>query len=262
MIHIVNVSGGLASFEALRRTIERHGTHNTVALFADTLIEDDDLYRFLDDQEKVMGIAITRLADGRTPFDVWIDRRMIKRIVRGKRLAQCSLMLKKEIIDRHIDQHYANVPHARVFGYTWDEGHRQNSIQSALAPVPCWFPLSEPPYVDKCDIAEIAKSMGIVPPRLYELGFSHNNCGGGCVWAGQAHWSLLWRKLPDVYARWETEEQRFQQETGTQRTILQGMSLQDFRTRVLEPQLSIDEIDFGGCGCFSSAIETEQEYTP
>ena len=41
MKYIVNVSGGLTSFEALRRTIEPHGKENTHAYFADTKQEDD-----------------------------------------------------------------------------------------------------------------------------------------------------------------------------------------------------------------------------
>ena len=66
MKYIVNVSGGLTSFEALRRTIERHGKENTHAIFADTSIEDEDLYRFLDDQERYFDITIERVKDGRT----------------------------------------------------------------------------------------------------------------------------------------------------------------------------------------------------
>jgi len=32
---------------------------------------------------------------------------------------------------------------------------------------------------------------GIALPRLYGLGFSHNNCGGFCIKAGQANFKLL-----------------------------------------------------------------------
>lgn len=268
MLYIVNVSGGLASFEALRRTIETHGTAHTVAIFADTLIEDADLYRFLDEQERSFGIEIKRLSDGRTPFDVWIDERMIRRIINGKRLAKCSLKLKTEIIDRYIAAEYSAVRYCRIFGYTWDEQHRMAAIQRNLAPVPCWFPLAEPPYLDKCDIAQQCRDLGIEVPRLYQLGMTHNNCGGGCVWAGQAHWAHVWRTLPDVYARWEAEELRFQRETGTTHTILsvkrryqaksQSMTLQEFRQQVLEPQQEFDLLEFGGCGCFASGyLETE-----
>ncbi|NJL06786.1 MAG: hypothetical protein HC911_18175 [Chloroflexaceae bacterium] len=255
MIYIVNVSGGLASFEALRRTIERYGVGNTVAVFADTLIEDPDLYRFLDDTERVLGVPITRLQDGRTPFEVWKQRRLIARIIRGNRVAKCSLELKRGVIDAWVAEHYPDGGYTLVFGYTWDEPHRMEKIAHRLAPVPTWFPLSEPPYLDKCGIAAIAQGLGIASPRLYEMGFSHNNCGGGCVWGGQAHWAHVHRVLPDVYARWERAEQDYREATGKDHSILQKYTLHEYRTLVLEVQGEFDTDEWGGCGCFSSAYE-------
>ena len=37
--------------------------------------------------------------------------------------------------------------------------------------------------------------------KLYELGFSHNNCGGVCVRAGRKHWLHLLDVFPDRYAQ-------------------------------------------------------------
>ena len=43
-----------------------------ILLFTDTLIEDEDLYRVLDQSESYFGIPITRLADGRREIkNVW-----------------------------------------------------------------------------------------------------------------------------------------------------------------------------------------------
>src|ERR1700758_3864010 len=98
MKYIVNVSGGLTSFEALRRTIEKHGKDNVHAIFADTLIEDEDLYRFLDDQERYFGIEIERVKDGRDPWQVMKDRRIISIFHH----APCSENLKRNVIDRVI----------------------------------------------------------------------------------------------------------------------------------------------------------------
>ncbi len=47
--HVVSFSGGLGSFFAAKRVIDQHGTDNTTLLFTDTMTEDEDLYRFLDD---------------------------------------------------------------------------------------------------------------------------------------------------------------------------------------------------------------------
>ena len=51
MKHIVSISGGSASAVAADRVIERYGSDSTTLWFADTLYEDEDLYRFLIDLE-------------------------------------------------------------------------------------------------------------------------------------------------------------------------------------------------------------------
>jgi 3'-phosphoadenosine 5'-phosphosulfate sulfotransferase (PAPS reductase)/FAD synthetase len=256
MIYVVNVSGGLTSFEALRRTIERYGQANTRAVFADTLIEDADLYRFLDDQERLFGIKIERLADGRTPWQVMKDRRVI---TIGS-MAPCSQELKRAIIDRHIDpwRHELELPITRVFGMSWDEFDRMERLTSMLAPEPVWFPLAEPPFVDKCHIAAYLERFGIKPPRLYNLGFSHNNCGGGCVKAGQAHWAHLWRTLPEQYALWEAKEEEIRTYLGKDVSILKDrrggetkpLTLRAFREQI-ERGERYDKTEWGGCGCFA-----------
>ena len=47
MKHIVNFSGGVGSWAAAKRVAAKHGTADLTLLFADVLIEDDDLYTFL-----------------------------------------------------------------------------------------------------------------------------------------------------------------------------------------------------------------------
>lgn len=258
MIYIVNVSGGLTSFEALRRTIEKHGKDNTHAIFADTLIEDEDLYRFLDDQERYFGIEIERVKDGRTPWQVMKDKRCIK--IPRFDMAPCSKALKREAIDRVITARYAPGEYTRVFGMDWTEMHRIDRLQAALAPLPVWFPLIEKPFTDKCQIAAFLERIGIAVPRLYAMGFAHNNCGGGCVKAGQAHWAHLWRTMPDRYSLWEAKEQEIREHLGKDVTILrrqqhkqfQTMTLKVFRERIESGDY--DKDDWGGCGCFVSAI--------
>jgi hypothetical protein len=262
MHYIVNVSGGLTSYEALRRTLAQHGKDNVTAIFADTLIEDEDLYRFLADQEQHFGITIQRLADGRTPFQVWHDERAIT----IGTFAPCSSVLKRELCEAWIKANFAENSCIRVFGYSWDEFDRMERLEAALAPVPVWFPLSEPPYVDKCHLATDLERVGIKPPRLYELGFTHNNCGGGCVKAGQAHWAHLWRTIPERYARWEAEEQRLITYLGKTVTILKDrrggtvktLTLQAFRES-LERGEKFDRLDWGGCGCFAPEPQTRMD---
>lgn len=264
MIYIVNVSGGLTSYEALRRTIARYGRNATRAVFADTRIEDADLYRFLDDMEKHLGITIERVADGRTPFEVWHSERAIT-LPNGA--VPCSNVLKRETINRWLAANYAQVPYTLVFGMDWSEPHRMTRLAERYAPAPVWFPLSEAPYMDKCHIADALERDGIAPPRLYAAGFVHNNCGGGCVKAGKAQFAHLLRTYPETYARWEAEEERFRSSIGKDVTILEDrrgggprrpVTLAAFRQHVAAGGW-YDANEWGGCGCFADVAQARMD---
>lgn len=263
MKYIVNVSGGLTSFEALRRTIEQKGKENTHAIFADTRIEDEDLYRFLDDQEKYFGIQIERIVEGRTPWQVMKDERCITM----QSMAPCSKILKRKSIDRIISDRYEPGEYTRVFGMDWTERHRINRLTAALAPQPVWFPLNEKPYVDKCHIANFLEKIGIKVPRLYDLGFSHNNCGGGCVKAGFAHWAHLYYTMPERYGMWEQQEEEIRQHLSKDVTILtrerqgetQRVTLQMFRQELEAGETNYDKSDWGGCGCFAPVAQLRMD---
>ena len=53
--HVVFYSGGLASWATAMRVAEKHGTKNLKMLFTDTKMEDEDLYRFLDESAILLG---------------------------------------------------------------------------------------------------------------------------------------------------------------------------------------------------------------
>ena len=97
---------------------------------------------------------------------------------------------------------------------------------------------------------------GIAPPRLYKLGFHHNNCGGFCVKAGQAQFALLLRTMPERYKFHEDNEERLRTLLNFRHTILRDhignktrpLSLKQFRERI-EAQGTFDKFDWGGCGC-------------
>ena len=266
MRYIVNVSGGLTSYEALKRTLARYGHDNTVAIFADTRTEDPDLYRFLDDIERHLNIPIVRLADGRTVFDVWHDARALTLRAGNGGIAPCSKLLKKQVIDRWLATQ--EQPYTIVLGMDWTEQHRMQVAEQRYHPVPVWFPLAERPYVDKCAIAEQLERDGIAVPGLYLDGFLHNNCGGGCVKAGQAHFALLWQKRPETYAMWEREEQRLRDALQKDISILNDrrgggprrpLPLSQFR-EMLERGERYARDEWGACGCFTSSMQLELPY--
>lgn len=171
MRHVVMFSGGVGSWAAAKRVVERHGAESVTLLFTDTSMEDPDLYRFLDEAAvnvfRNMPPNLVWIADGRTPW----------------------------------------------------------------------------------------QAEGIQPPRLYAMGFAHNNCGGKCCKAGQGQWALLLRTLPESYAEAEREEEALRGLLGnvsmlTDRTG-DGLKkpLAALRERI-EAGGQVDIFAIGGCGCF------------
>src|SRR5690349_4505799 len=73
MNRIVQFSGGLCSYFAARRVVEQFGIQDVTLLFADTLCESPGLYKFLEQGAASLGLAVTRIADGRTIWQVFKD---------------------------------------------------------------------------------------------------------------------------------------------------------------------------------------------
>tara|TARA_S200002703_G_scaffold20926_1_gene17420 strand:+ start:183 stop:935 length:753 start_codon:yes stop_codon:yes gene_type:complete len=246
-------SGGALSWAAAMRTIERHGRDDVRLLFCDTSMEDEDLYRFLDDTEKQLGVDLIRLKDGRTPWDVYKDTRMLG----NSRIDNCSRTLKREMSWKWLAE---NAPDATlVFGIDWTEMHRLDGLMSRYADMghDVEAPMCDAPWKTKDGVIEWMNAEGLEPPRLYKLGFAHNNCGGFCVRAGQAHFAHLLRTMPDRYHEHEQAEQDLRDYLGKDIAILRDrvggntkpMTLRRFREQI-ESQASFDEFEWGGCGCF------------
>lgn len=254
---VVMFSGGSGSWGAARRVADEHGTDGLALLFADTLIEDPDLYRFLDEAAADIGVPLIRVADGRTPWQVFKDRRMLG----NSRIAPCSTELKQKPARAWMK---ANAPDAAVvLGIDWTESHRLPGAVKGWAPWRVEAPLCERPYVAKADLLVELGQRGIRPPDLYSEGFPHNNCGGGCVRSGAAQFRLLLQRRPGTFAEWEAGEVDVQCYLGSTATILRdrsGGQVTPLPLRVLrerlerQPSLFADE-EWGGCGCF---LESEQ----
>ena len=80
MKHVVFFSGGIASWGTADRVREAiAGDDEFVLLFTDTLIEDPDLYRFLEEAAADLGGRLVWLKEGRDPWDVFFDVRLTER---------------------------------------------------------------------------------------------------------------------------------------------------------------------------------------
>jgi hypothetical protein len=238
---IVSFGGGLTSYEALRRTIAAHGRENTVSLFADmgqvrdeegrvVCGEDDDLFRFMEEVERLLDFKITRLKHP-DYTDIW-DVFFKVRLMGNTQFDPCSERMKRGVIADHLKQHHTAVEipadffrptrpaDVLVTGLDWTEPDRVTDYRNAVMPWQSWFPLCEEPLLTKADIAEGLLREGIEPPSLYEQGFSHNNCGGFCVKMGHSQAFRLWKNRPWVYFHHAGKEQQFRQFIGKDVAIL------------------------------------------
>lgn len=247
-------SGGAGSWMTARRVAEKHGTDGLVLLFADTLIEDADLYRFLDDAARDIGVPITKVADGRTPWQVFRDVRFLG----NTRIDPCSRVLKRELLDAWLVANCDPADTTVYLGFDWTEPHRFHGTAERMKPWRVEAPLCGPPYLTKRQILDAMKAARICPPRLYTLGFPHNNCGGFCVKAGQAHFRLLLETMPERYAEHEAQEEAFRAFVGKDVTVMRDradgetrpLTMREFRERLQRQPGLFDKHDWGGCGCF------------
>jgi hypothetical protein len=89
----------------------------------------------------------------------------------------------------------------------WIEAHRAIKNKKYWEPYNVEFPMIDDPYMDKEQMCQWAESLGVKRPRLYDLGFSHNNCGGFCVKAGLGQFANLLRTMSERYAYHEQQQE-------------------------------------------------------
>ena len=256
--HVVQFSGGITSWAAARRVLST-GPSNMTLLIADTLVEDEDLWRFADDASKQLGIALTRVADGRDPWTVFRHEHWLG----NSHYAPCSKKLKQQPSRQWVEEHTDPEDTVIYVGLEWNEMHRVEGIRRGWAPWRVEFPLMNPPYRDKNDLLHYARQIQLRPPRLYQLGFAHNNCGGACVRGGQAAWAHLLEIFPERFAKAEMNEEQFRRDHGDfailkeQRAgVVRPLPLRVLRERIQTATYAQDALfnaydpdDWGGCGC-------------
>ena len=267
--HVVMFSGGVGSWAAAKRVVARYGASDVILLFADTRIEDEDLYRFLPEASANVGAPLIRIADGRTPWQVFRDERFLGNSAR----APCSKILKQRVCDRWLAENRDPEKTTVHVGIDWTEMHRfDNGLGRGIRPrraTQGWryeAPLCEAPFITKPDMLRALAAEGIQPPRLYELGFSHNNCGGFCCKAGQGHFAHLFRTLPKRYREHEAQEDDIRKHLKADVSMMtdrsgggvkKPLTLRRLRERI-EGNGQVDLFEIGGCGCFVDAEEDDQ----
>lgn len=293
---LVQLSGGITSWAAAKKVFVPDGSMDIVCLFADTLIEDADTYRFLiEGAANLMGQRMSsvweracaklppvrftvegrrerraaldhlftyahkmypwlvRVSDGRDPWQVMEDERMIG----NTRMDPCSKILKRQLLAWWRDENCDKADTQLIFGVTYNEIHRIERLRERMLGWVVRAPLCElpTPLLSKRDCMDWAKREELTPPSLYADGFPHANCGGFCIKGGQANFKLLLTHRPDVYAEHEREEQRLRTIVGDHSILrdriggrTKPLTLQAFRENI-QAGGQCDAFDLSGCGC-------------
>lgn len=209
-MNIIQYSGGIGSWMTAQRVAARYGTGGMALLFADTLIEEESLYRFLYESAEQLGVPLIRVADGRTPFELYWDVRFLG----NARVAPCSKILKQQPARRWLEANADPAATTLYVGIDSSEARRIPGIRKGWQPWQVEFPLTAEPGLSKDDMLAEAYSLGLTPPDSYREKFSHANCSGCCVRGGQAHWLRLLEVHPDRYLDYERREEEFRAEFG------------------------------------------------
>lgn len=234
-MHVGLFSSGAASAVMADRLVEQN--KKPVLLFTDTNFEDEDNYRFIDDFLTYLtatygenSFKYIRLSNERTPLQVFND----EGVLGCDRIPVCSRILKFET---SIDWIKSNLPACVYFGFTNKERHRADRVIKRYKElgVDVGFPLLDEPYITVPMHEYVKDYFNIQPPRMYQQGFKHANCGGRCVRGKVSHWRHLLRVNPDRFEEMAKFEREFK---GGKYTFLREMSLDELRAK-FEQQLDM-----------------------
>jgi len=168
----------------------------------DTLFEDDDNYRFMSDFENKFNVKILRLIEGRNPYEVFTKHNLIP----NSRIAPCTFELKISIFQNWLKS--LDGESTIYIGYDFTEIHRCEATNRAYEKlgVKVDYPLLWKPYETRRYTNVVKTDWGIEPPRAYQLGYTHANCGGRCVKQGQGDWIRTLINFPKRFAEIEAWE--------------------------------------------------------
>jgi 3'-phosphoadenosine 5'-phosphosulfate sulfotransferase (PAPS reductase)/FAD synthetase len=251
----VHISGGGQSAICLARCLEWYGPNRVSCVFANTNTEAPDLHKFLDAIEQRFEIKIDRLNnDGRNIWDVF-DKSGVISIRTGMSACKASLELKHKPLAKYMLEKHDPAQTVIALGLSAFEPERQAKHHARLAPFEVIYPLNAAPRLSDCEVVEELEKYNLPVPDAYRKGYTHNNCGGGCVLAGVKQWAGLLKDYPERYA-WHEERERQWRAKGRKFTVLRNHAGGKVSPYTLE-QLRLDMEagkpspgDFrSGCGC-------------
>lgn len=211
--HVVMASGGVGSWATAKLVVNtkmQSGDRLTL-LFADTLMEDPDLYRFLDESSANIGLGtLVKISEGRDPWQVFFDVRYLG----NTRIDPCSYHLKRKLMRKWIEEHCDPASTVCYIGIDGGEEHRYLDAKRYWEPWAIEAPLIDADIVFKSVLFDMLAEEGVAAPALYSWGAPHNNCGGFCIKGGIDHFILLLNGDRDRYLFHEHREQQLRRFLG------------------------------------------------
>jgi len=243
---IVWFSCGGASAIASKLAIKKY--NNLEVVYCDTGGEHESNKRFLKDVEKWIGKDITILKSSKynSHFEVFRKTKYLQ----GVRGARCTTELKKKLrleFQRPDDIH--------IFGYTVEEKKRAEKFENYNPELFVDWILIEKGITKENCLGMLWQS-GIKLPKMYDLGYNHNNCIG-CVKGGMGYWNKIRMDFPEHFAEMSKIERNinhsiFRNKETSERIYLDELP-EDAGNFKTEPAISCDL----SCGILIEALKGE-----
>ena len=209
MIHICSFSGGLSSAVMTDRVIKKYSRKKIIIWIADTLIENEDLWRFVSDCMKQWGGKLFKHVDGRTPFDVAEQ----KQIIPNQKIAPCTFELKikpftnwlwklSKPVTIHLgysNDEFSRIDKRRFYHRVGNKLKTPKGYGRRIHGVYEDFPLIWYPSLNKSDVKKEFDQWNIELPEMYQFGYRNNNCGGQCFRQTISDWLLTREYYPDRF---------------------------------------------------------------
>lgn len=248
---VISLSGGIASAASAIFAHEQGWDYEMV--FADTLIEHPDLYRFIDELSQALGKPYHHLKDGRDPWQVFVKERYIG----NSRKAKCSQKLKTAQVKKWMNEN-CSPQDTLILGMYPDEEDRIWRARKNWGKRTVWSYLINYRIFPR-QASEMVARYVKHEPELYKLGFPHNNCGGMCVRAGQGQFATLLKTRPEFYQDQADKMDAAMAAIGptakpflsyTKNGVTHYVTMNEFKRLVESGELEPKMYEMGGCGCF------------
>ena len=185
---VVWFSCGAASAIASKLAVKKY--KNIEIVYCDTGGEHESNKKFLKDVENWIEKDITILKSKKydTHFDVFKKTKYLS----GVQGARCTTELKKKL---RLD--YQKPDDIHIFGYTVEEKKRAKKFENYNPELFVDWILIEKGITKENCLGMLWKSK-IKLPKMYDLGYNHNNCIG-CVKGGMGYWNKIRKDFPEHF---------------------------------------------------------------